>query len=404
MRKFILSSFLGCLMLAALPAGAQQYSREVGVPLQAAQAEIKKKNWDAALAQLNTANAAKKKSAFEQYQINELKGYIYYQKRDYAEVARIYEENLNSGQTPPAQVGERVKTLTQIYARQRNDQKTIEYGNRWLKGSGANDPDAYQLIAQAYYQQKDFRNAAKVMQEGINVAAKNGKKVDENWLLLKLNSYYAIKDNKGIADTREQLVRSYPKKEYWENLLDILSRQVEDDRTRLNFYRLMLDLDVLKKPTDYLEMAQMMMDQEFNVPGEAAQVIQKGFDNKVLANIKDRERYQRVLNAAKERAEATRKLLAQKQAEAQAAKTGDADVQLGAMYLSFGQNKEAAEAIERGIKKGGLKHADDAQILLGRAYLKLARKDEAKKAFAAVANDATQARIADLWEIRAQQS
>src|SRR5262245_27719895 len=126
MRKIILLSFLGCFCAALLPPGAQaqQFSREVGQPLQAAQAEVKKKNWDAALAKLDEANS-KKKSAFEQYTINELKGYVYYQKREFAEVAKLYEDNLNSGQMPPGQVDERVKTLATVYARLRNDQKTI---------------------------------------------------------------------------------------------------------------------------------------------------------------------------------------------------------------------------------------------------------------------------------------
>lgn len=371
--------------------------------MQAAQAEIKKRNWDAALSQLDKANAVGKKSAYEQYQINELKSFVYYQKKDYAAVAKLYEENLASGQMPPGKVDERVKTLTQIYARLGNDQKTVEYGNRWLKGGGANDPDAFQLIAQSYYKQKDYRNAIKTMQEGINVAARSGKKIQENWLLLKLNSYYALKDNKGIIDTREQLVRNYPKAEYWKALLELMSRGAEDDRAKLNFYRLMLELNALERSTDYLEMAQMLMDPEFGVPAESAQVVEKGLGSKTL-DAKDRERFQRVLNAAKERSEAARKLLPQKQQEAAAAKTGDADVQLGSLYLSFGQSKEAIEAIERGIKKGGLKRADDAQILLGRAYLKAGRKEDARKAFDAVPNDAVQAKIADLWAIRAGQA
>ncbi len=405
MKKLIALSYAACLcasLIAGAAVAAEQFSREVGKPLAAAQAEIKKKSWDMALARLNEANAVKTKTPYEQYSINEMKAYVYYQTGKFDEVAKLYEENLASGRTPPNQVDDRLKILTQVYARQRNDQKTIEYGNRWIKASGASNPDAYQFVAQAYYQQKDYRNAAKTMQEGINVATRNGKKIEENWLLLKLNSYYALKDNKGIIDTREQLVRSFPKPQYWENLLDMVAGSVEDDRAKLNLYRLRLDLNVLKKPVDYVEMAQMMMDKEFNVPAEAAAVVQHGIDNKVLEN-KDRERANRVLTAAKQRADAARQALPQEAQAAQAAATGEADVHLGAAYLSFGRNDEAIAAIERGIKKG-VKNVDDARILLGRAYLKANRKDEARKAFQAVSNDSEQATIAGLWAIRAQQA
>lgn len=413
MRKVVMTALLALWIPAAtlfVGAGrpttalaqAQKIGPEVGKPLLAAQEAIKKKRWPEAIAKIREAQAVSGKSPFEQYQINELLAYVLSKQGDDSGVARAYEENLNSGQTPPDQVLARIKTLTQLYFKLKNYGKTIEYGDRWIR-SASDDPTAYLMVAQTRYLMKDYRNAARVMQSGIEAARRTGKPVQESWLLLRLRSLYELNDKTGIVDTHEQLVRSFPKTEYWQNLLDLLKSRTDDDRLTLNLYRLMLDLNVLSKPSDYIEMAQMDLDKENRLPGEALQVVQKGFDNKILDN-NDRARHERVLTAAKTGVQHQQQALAQLEQNVRAAQTGDGDVYLGAVYLSYGKYDKAVEAIQRGLQKGGVKHIDDAQILLGRAYLKLGQKEEARKAFKAVAAKSPLAGIADLWAIRSQQA
>jgi TolA-binding protein len=89
--------------------------------------------------------------------------------------------------------------------------------------------------------------------------------------------------------------------------------------------------------------------------------------------------------------------------DAAAAKTGEADVAVGAAYLSHDQYDKAVLALQRGIQKGGVKRADEAQISLGRALLKLGRREEAAQAFAAVPESSKLARVAKLWAIYASQ-
>ena len=57
---------------------------------------------------------------------------------------------------------------------------------------------------------------------------------------------------------------------------------------------------------------------------------------------------------------------------------------LGQAYLSYGKYDEAISAMERGIKKGGVTDADEAQISLGIAHMKKGQKDQARQAFKAV--------------------
>ena len=93
----------------------------------------------------------------------------------------------------------------------------------------------------------------------------------------------------------------------------------------------------------------------------------------------------------------TKPSLAQQETSARANAAGNADVKLGAAYLSYGDNAKAIEALQRGIGKGSVRDPDEAGMLLGIAYLRSGNKEEAAKAFDTVKADATMARIAKLW-------
>ncbi len=409
MRKtlvpFALALSLGAVTLTGVlvptSAEAQKFSKEVGEPLQAAQASIKKKQWNAALTSIKQAQAVPRKTPVEEYTINELLGYVLLQTGDSTGAARAYEQNLNSGQTPADQVPARVKTLAQLNAKAKNFPKAIEYGNRWIKASPG-DADAYYLVAQSYYQTQDCKNTVRILQNGMDAAKRNGQPVKENWLDMKAYCQDKLNDKEGLAETREQLVRNNPSRENWDSLLTTLYNNPDnDDLTTLGYYRLGFDLDVLKKPDHYMDMAEMSI--EGKMPGEAVAVMEKGVANKVFAD-KSVERSTRLLNNAKTQAAAMKSELPKLEQEARASKSGEADVGLGMAYLSYGQYEKAIETLQRGLQKGANKRTDEAHIMLGRAYLKLKQKDAARRAFKAVPDDSKLARVAELYDLHAAQS
>jgi tetratricopeptide (TPR) repeat protein len=330
-------------------ARAEKFSKAVGEPLQAAQAAIKKKQWTQALGSIKQAQAVSPKSAHEEYTINELLGYVLLQTGDSAGAIKAYEANL--AQTPPDQQPARIKTLAQLNAKAKNYPKAVEYGNRWIKNSPT-DTDAYYLVAQSYYQVQDCKNAVRVLGQGMDVARKNGQPVKENWLDMKLFCQDKMNDKEGLAETREQLVRNNPSRENWDNLLTTLyTNPNNDDLTTLGYFRLGSDLDVLKKPDHYFELAQMSI--ESKVPGEAVAVLEKGINNKVFADKRDQERSTRLLTNAKAQADAIKSELPKLEQDARAAKTGEADVTLGMAYMSSGQYDKAVEALRRGLHHAG---------------------------------------------------
>lgn len=376
-------------------------SRAVAEPLKKAQDAMNAKQFDVALAEIQKAQAVEKKAPHEEYQIDEFLGYVLVQQRKYGEAAKVFERMLNSGQMPEEQVGDRMKAVSQMYFQEKEYRKAADWAKKWLDANGP-DEDMGVLLAQAYYLLEDNKNAAAAMTSVVDNLEKSGQVPKENYLQIILSSYAKMDDKAGIDSALKRIVHYYPKPNYWENLLDSYRRKSNSDRVTFGFYRLMNEVGVLKEKGDYVEMAQLGI--EMGVPGESQAIMEKGIEAGVLKSDDKAEqgRFDRLLAAAKKQADADRASLAQQAKEAEKATQGQADVGMGQAYLSYGQVDAAIEAMERGIKKGGVTDVDEAQISLGIAYLEKGQKEQAVKAFKAVKPDSRWADLAALWVVHAQ--
>ena len=385
--------------LAVAADAAPSIGPKVGKPMKAAQDAMKAKNWAEALAKVKEAQAIEGKSAFEEYQINEFLGFILINQKDYTGAAAAFEKNITSGQVPAAELNNKLKTVAQLTFQTKQYPKAIDYTSRYLKAVPG-EPDMQMLLAQGYYLQKNYKSASEAALPAIVASERAGKKPDENWLLLMMRSNYELNDNAGIQTSLEKLVRHYPKPDYWDGLLSTMAKTGErNDRLTLGIYRLRLETGTLKRADDYIEMGQLAIDA--GVPGEAQQVVEAGFANKLLDVPESKARNERLLASAKKLAEADKATIANEAKAAQTAPTGQADVGVGQAFLSYGQYDQAIEALDRGIKKGSVKLPEEAQISLGIAYLKKGQKAQAQSAFKAVAGDSPWARLAGLWALRA---
>ena len=378
-------------------------TKAVAEPLKKAQEAMKNKQWDAALAAIKQAQALEKKTPFEAYQIDEFLSYVLVQQKKFTEATPVFERMLNSGFMPPDQVDDRTKTVAQLHFQNKDYKKAVEWGKKYLE-KHPGDETISVLVGQSYYVQNDYKNAASTMTGVVANAEKGGRTPPENWLQIVLSSHFKLDNKDGIADALRKLVRYYPKPEYWENLLDIYRRKNNGDRVTLGFYRLMNDVGTLKQADDYMETAQLAMDA--GVPGEAQAVMEKGVQNGTLKSDDKttQGRYDRLLAGAKKAAAADKAQLPQLAKEAEKATQGQAYVGLGQAYLSYGQFDEAIDALKKGIAKGGVTDADEAQVSLGIAYLRKGQKDLARQAFKAVKAESKWHDLADMWEIRTLQA
>ncbi len=383
------------------PAGSKM-SKQIAKPMDAAQKAINARKWQEVLARVREAEDVKGyiRSAYDQFWMNEFKGFAYLSLRQEAEAARELEAGLNSPCMADSKKAERLKNLVGIYTNLRNYPKALEFGNRALKIS--RDPEVMVAVAQAYYLSGNNKESVRVMNELMNSLESGGKAPKEQHLLLVRSACDRAGDNACVARVFEKLVVYYPKPDYWENLMVALRKTETSDLQELNVMRLAVHVNVMKKADEYKEMAQLALEQK--LAGEAQTVLEQGFAKKVFVDDRSKSVNERLLAAAKKEAAVDKAALAKNEA---AATTGDLLVKVGAQYLGFGDAAKAAELIQKGITKGGIgageepavqaQKADEAYILLGIAHLRNNNKAEAAKAFRAVKRDPTMARIAKLW-------
>jgi len=386
-------ALVGGTLVPSVAEAQQKIGPKVGVPLKAAQDAVKAKNWKTAEGKIKEANAVQPKSAYEQYAINELLWYVYLQQGRNADAARILEQQIASGQMSAGERTQRTKTLAQLYFRAGNYAKATQVGNQYLK-SVPGDKDIQLLVAQAYYQQKDYKSAAAAGEKLVKASGKP----DEDTLQLVLRSYYELGDADGTSRTLEQLLNYYPTPDTWSRVLDGYLDETKHDHELVALYRLSEDVGALTKPSQYVDMTQALVIGGFGIEGQ--RIMQKGIDAGLFKG-EELARAQRTLDAAKRKADGERQAIGSAGQKLAAATTGEQMYEIGKLYFSAGDYPKAADAFGKAIAKGGLSDLDDANMELGVALLRAGKKAEAVKAFDAV-KDPKFAEVARLWKIRAR--
>ena len=85
------------------------------------------------------------------------------------------------------------------------------------------------------------------------------------------------------------------------------------------------------------------------------------------------------------------------EAAASKSEKGELYARLGNVYLDVDKNKEAVEALKRGLDRGGVKRPDQARLALGMAYFNLGDFNAARRAFREARKDKRARSYADQW-------
>jgi tetratricopeptide (TPR) repeat protein len=385
LRGFALALLMatGSVSMAAvwLPTAAEAAGvrPQVGKPLQAAIALANKGNSSAALAQVRQAESVSGLTSSERQAIDQTKQFIAAKTGNFSggggsatAAAAKFSADYNAGRYS-AVTGEDVQLLKKYGAFTAQDQI---------------------IVAQAYYLSGRAEQAVAYLKPLVS-----GSHPSENALHLMYSAAYKANDAAAMRSALERLVSDYPKPEYWGNLLQVAeaAKGLKDPQT-LNLYRLRLRTGTMKSADDYMTAAEMAL--EFGSAAEAADIVQKGLDAKVLSG----DRVLKLLNTAKAQAAADEAKFAKTAAAAAKSRSGDDAVKLGEEMAGAGKGQDAITEIQQGIQKGVVEKGN-AQIQLGIAYLDANQKDAAIHAFEAVPKaDTNDSMIGQLWAIYARTS
>ena len=379
--------------------GPRKMTKKVDKPLLDAQKARGEKNWDQVIAKVNEAEAVPvEKSPYDLFWIREFRGIANVNLKKYPEALNDLGPGFDSPCMDAADKVPRSKLLMQLAFQTKDYPKAIEFGKK-AQELNPSDPEVGVYLANSYYITNDFANTKTVSAAAIKQLEDSGQKPEETLYRILQSACLNLKDNDCVVAQIEKLVINYPKPNYWTDLINSLLRVSSNDKELLNVLRLSDGVDVMKEASQYTEMAQLALGQ--GLPGEAQAILEKGQQKGMFSEQREKDLANRIMTDAKQAATLDKSTLDKQDASARAKPTGEADVKLGAAYLSYGQNDKAIEALQRGIGKGGVKNPDEAGLLLGIAYMRSNNKPEAVKAFQTVKQNPAMTRIAKMWLISA---
>lgn len=359
-----------------------------------AQAAAEAKDFRTASKILNEMISKGGKSALNSYElanVYNLQAFIAYSGEDYAAALRAYENVVSQPDIPLAMEINTRYTIAQLYFIQEDWRRGINALLQWFEMTESPTANAYVLLAQGYYQTKDYDKSLENVNRAISMYRADGKTPKENWLNLARFLYFEKNDINATVDVLEELLKLYPKKQYWVQLSHMYGEQ-RKDKQQLAAMETAYVQDMLDKGTEQVTMAYLYLNAE--VPYKAAKVLERGIrDGSVEKNSKNYE----ILGNSFRQAQEIDKAIPAMEAAASRSDTGELYARLGNIYLDGDQHEKAISAINKGLQRGGVKRPDTARLVLGMAYFNTKEYDKARKAFEAAGRDERSAKYADQW-------
>jgi len=370
---------------------AQAVSKDVYDRITKAQEMVDEKNYTGALKSLNAMYNPDKLTEYEQTNVLNYIGFVYYNMDDIPNAIRTYERMLVIPSLEEQIRKQTTYTLAQLYTMEEQYSKALSTLDKWFLLETNPAPEPFILKAQNLYQVQRYGEMIEPIRNAMSVAEKRGKPVKEDWYVLLNFAYFQQEDYRQVRDIQKILLANWPKKRYWFALAGAFT-ELGDDENLINAYAAANDQRMLEKETELVTMAQLFMQRE--VPYKAGQLLEKEMaSGRVTKNAKN----YRLLSQAWQMSMESEKAVPALTEAARLSDDGELDVRLGNALLNTGKYTECAASVRTGIRKGGLKSPDNAQISLGMCLYNLRKYNDAIDAFQGAAKTPRSRRLSNQW-------
>jgi tetratricopeptide (TPR) repeat protein len=359
-----------------------------------AQTAAEAKDFNTAAKVLDGMIASGGKKALNSYElanVYNLYAFIYYSREDYANALKSYEKVVAQPDIPIAMEVNTKFTIAQLYFVQEQWQKGINALLDWFKVTESPNANAYVLLAQGYYQTKDYNKALFNVEKAIQMYKEKGKLPKEQWYNLARFLYFEKNDVNKTVDVLEELLKYYPKKQYWVQISHMYGEQ-KKEKQQLAAMETAYVQGMLDKGTEQVTMAYLYLNAD--VPYKAAKVMDKGLKSESIEG--KSKNWEIAGNSWRQAQEIDKAIPAMEEAAARSDK-GELYARLGNVYLDGDQFKKAITAINKGLSRGGVKRPDTARLVLGMAYFNDKQYAKAREAFQAAGRDERSAKYAGQW-------
>ncbi len=360
----------------------QSISAGVFKDLDVAQQAFDAKDYAGALAALDRVRAREDQiNDYERATLHNLYAVIHYAE---ARTDKAIEHYLLVLQQPNLPEGLRDATLfalAQMYFVTEDYPRAVQVLNKWFSLTADPAPDAYMLLAQAYYQQQRYADAETPILTGLKRARDKGVELRENWLGLLRAVYYELDEIPKAAKVLEILVTRFPSESYYLQLSGMYGLMGNQTAQMATLHAAYLG-GMLSKASDQLNLARLYLVE--GAPFPAIQLLSTGFrDQRIEVDADNLQLYAQALSFAREyeaQVPVLKKL---------AGMTNEAEhyLYLGQALNELGRWDEAIEAFEGALNGEALDDIAAVRMQLGTAQFNAGQLRAALRTFISLQND-----------------
>lgn len=312
-------------------------------------------NYAGAGQKIGTLNL-EKLSPYERSKTEQILFQIAYSQEKYPEARDHLKKAIDAGGLNEQEVSDARYQSAQLFIQEEKWKEGAAALEEWLKTATKPNSAAYYLLAAAYYQMDDYDRALPHAKKAVELA----EKPQENWYSM-LSALYLQKDQyKDAIPVLEQLVALAPsKKQYWMQLSSVYG-QLENYPKALAVMQVAYSAGLVTDDQEVRRLADLLM---FNdVPYRCGQVLESAIEKKTVKI--DDKLYEKLANCWIASGE-LEKAIAPLTSAAEVSASGDLFVRLGEVQMQRENWTAMQAALQKGIDKGQLKDAPNAQLLMG---------------------------------------
>lgn len=333
----------------------------------------------------------RRRNSYETAMTHNMYAYVYFNQENISGAIKAYQDVLAVDNIPDSLRQTTLYSVAKLHLMQEEYKKALAPMNEWFAMVEKPGAEAYVLRAQTYYQLGQFDKALPDVKTAINMSKEGGKLPRENWLMLERAVYYQNKDFKNLARCLQDLATYYPKSQYWIQLAAVYS-ELNQPKKELSTLETAFEQGLLTKENELVNLAQALLGQE--IPYKAAKILEDGMAS---GAIDKNARNLSLLGDAWMIAKEYDKALVAMTASAEASQDGKDYFKLAQIYTERQDWDKALFNVNKALKLGGLSQEYSAYILKGLVLFNKEDLADSKAAFVKAKGFGQAEKTANQW-------
>jgi len=391
------------LALALTPAQAAEKSDKAETPkvskavskfLVDCKKGIDGKDWKAAITACEQAAAVPEATDYDKYLTQRFLAVAYLNSGDRVKAGTAFVAVVKNPATPAEDRDSLIAPAMSLASEANNNALVIELGQLAVQHNIKN-PDVWNALAAAYYQNNDGPNAISYAQKGVDAASAQNKIPPYGLYQILAFSYDKAKDRPNEVKSFEQMARDYGKADDWRYLLDFsleilpagnkAARQI----AALDIYRLRMVVNASWQGQNFLEAEDAA--HAIRSWGDSRQFLQLGIQQGAINAAKVAP----VMNQINSDAKKDEPILPTVE---KTAKSGKDLVNVAEAYYGYARYTDATRVAQKAIDAGGAT-VGEAKLVLAMSQIKQGNEAAAKQTLAGFQGDPSLVRAAALWNL-----